>query len=163
MHIFIKNKKLLFNNYNVKCAIGKRGISRKKREGDFKTPKGKFRVLYVLYRKDRVLKLDTSIPKLPIHKNMGWCDDSRSARYNKLIKFPFRFKAEKLFRKDNIYDIILILNYNMNPIIKNKGSAVFIHVARKNYSGTKGCIAIKKIELKKIFLYINKKTSIEIN
>ena len=86
----------------------------------------------------------------------------RSKDYNKLVRFPFKYSAEKLYRKDNIYDIILVLNYNLKPIIKNKGSAIFIHVAKKNYKFTKGCIAIKK-DLKKIVKQINKKTIIKIN
>ena len=93
---------------------------------------------------------------------MGWCDDPKSKQYNKLIKFPFKFSAEKFYRSDNIYDIILTLNFNSNPIIKNKGSAIFIHVAKKYYSHTKGCIALNKIDLKKIIKNINKNTIINI-
>ena len=93
---------------------------------------------------------------------MGWCDDPKSKKYNKLINFPFNFRSERLFRKDNIYDIILILNYNMNPVKKNKGSAIFIHIARKNYSKTRGCVAIKKRELLKIIKNIKNNTKIVI-
>ena len=162
MHILIKNKKLYINHYKVKCAIGKRGISSKKKEGDLKTPKGKFKILYVLYRKDRVPKINTKIPKIQIKKNMGWCDDPKSKKYNKLIRFPLEFSAEKIFRKDNIYDIILVLNYNMNPIVKNKGSAIFIHVAKKNYKKTEGCVALSKIHLLKIVKDIKKNTLVKI-
>ena len=77
---------------------------------------------------------------------MGWCDDPKSRHYNKLVKLPFSYSHEKLFKKENIYDIILVLNYNMNPIKKNKGSAIFIHVAKNNFKRTKGCVAIKKIK-----------------
>ena len=94
---------------------------------------------------------------------MGWCDDPRSKNYNKLIKFPFKYSAEKLYRKDNIYDIILVLNYNSKPIIRNKGSAIFIHVASKNYRFTKGCVAVGKKDLKEIIKTINKKTTINIS
>ena len=93
---------------------------------------------------------------------MGWCDDSRSKKYNKLIKFPFKYSAEKLYRKDNIYDIILVLDFNFNPIRKNKGSAIFIHIAKKNYEGTEGCAAIGKKDLKKILKIINTKTIVKI-
>ena len=118
MHIIIKNKKLTFNNYKVKCAVGKRGIGIKKREGDLKTPKGKFKISYILYRKDRVGNLTSKLKKVVIKKNMGWCNDPKSNDYNKLIRFPFSFTAEKLFKKNNTYDIILVLNYNSNPIKK---------------------------------------------
>ena len=162
MHIIIKNKKLFFNHYKIKCVVGKRGISKKKIEGDFKTPKGSFKILNIFYRKDRVFNLKTNIPKSPIYKNMGWCDDPDSAKYNKLIKFPFSYRAEKLYRSDNIYDIILILNYNIKPTIKNKGSAIFIHVAKKKFSSTKGCVAVAKKELKILIKSITNKTKVKI-
>ncbi len=94
---------------------------------------------------------------------MGWCDDPASKKYNKMVNLPFRTSYERLFRKENIYDIILVLDYNMNPIKKNKGSAIFIHIAKKNYKKTEGCIAIKKIELLKIIkeIKINTKVKIE--
>ena len=91
---------------------------------------------------------------------MGWCDDSNSKQYNKLIKLPSNYKYEKLYKKENVYDIIIVLNYNMNPIIKNKGSAIFIHVAKKNYKKTEGCIAIKKVDLLKIAKNLKKNTTI---
>ena len=93
---------------------------------------------------------------------MGWCDDPRSRKYNKLIKLPFNYSHEKLYKKENIYDIILVLNYNMNPYKKKKGSAIFIHVASKSYEKTKGCIAIKKTELLKIIKKIKKDTKVKI-
>ena len=148
MHIFIKNKKLTCGKYRVKCAVGKRGIGNKKREGDKITPIGKFKIRTILYRKDRMPHFKCKINKLSIKSEMGWCDDPKSKKYNKLIKFPFKGSAEKLYRKDNTYDIILVLDYNMNPIRKGKGSAIFIHVARKNYKSTLGCIAVSKRNLK---------------
>ena len=162
MHILINKKYLTFNNYKVKCVVGKRGIGLKRKEGDFITPKGIYRVKYILYRKDRIKKIQTKIKKIAIRKDMGWCDDPKSKDYNKLIKLPFAYNFEKLFRKENNYDIILILNYNMKPVIKNKGSAIFIHIAKKNYKKTEGCIALKKIHLLKIIKRINKNTTIKI-
>tara|TARA_B100001564_G_scaffold299228_1_gene265609 strand:+ start:143 stop:634 length:492 start_codon:yes stop_codon:yes gene_type:complete len=163
MHIFIKNKKLILDKYRIKCAIGKRGIGNKKREGDKITPKGKFKIKTILYRKDRISNFKSKIKKLSIKKNMGWCDDPNSEKYNKLIKFPFKSHAEKLYRKDNTYDIILVLSYNTNPIRKGKGSAIFIHVAKKNYTNTLGCIGVSKKNLKKIIKKINKSTIVNIN
>jgi L,D-peptidoglycan transpeptidase YkuD (ErfK/YbiS/YcfS/YnhG family) len=163
MHIYIKNKKLSINHYKVKCAVGKRGIGIKRREGDLITPKGKYKIKCIYYRKDRVTNFKSKLPKFPILKDMGWCDDPASKKYNKLVKFPHPFQAEKFYRKDNVYDIVLVLNYNLNPIIKNKGSAIFIHIAKKNYKNTAGCIAISKTHLKKIIKIINKKTIVYIN
>ena len=162
MHILINKKYLTLDNYKAKCALGKRGIGYKRKEGDLITPKGTYKVKYILYRKDRVKKIQTKIKKIAIRKDMGWCDDPKSKDYNKLIKLPYAYSFEKLFRKENNYDIILILNYNMNPVIKNKGSAIFIHIAKKNYKKTDGCIALKKAHLLKIIKRINKNTTIKI-
>jgi len=160
MHIKLKNKKLYFGNYKIKCAIGKRGISRKKSEGDGCTPKGTFKFKYLFYRKDKISKIKSSLRKIPIKKNMGWCDDVKSNFYNKLIKFPFVYSAEKLYRKENIYDVIIIIDYNLKPIVKNKGSAIFLHIAKKNYTPTKGCVAISKKDMKLLLAFINKKTKL---
>ena len=162
MHILIKNKLLYCGNYKVKCAVGKRGIKIKKKEGDLITPKGQFKIKCVLYRKDRIGRLNTKLKKTPIKRNMGWCDDPNSSFYNKLIRFPFKFNAEKLYKRENIYDIILVLDFNMNPIRKNKGSAIFIHIAKKKFTPTKGCVAISKNVLKKILSKINKDCKVRI-
>ncbi|MDC1092516.1 L,D-transpeptidase family protein [Pelagibacteraceae bacterium] len=162
MHILIKNKNLIFKDYKIKCAIGKRGIGKKKKEGDFITPVGVFKIKIILYRKDRVKKLNTILKILPIRKNMGWCNDPRSKKYNKLITIPSTHRHEKLFKKENLYDIILVLNFNMNPVKKNKGSAIFIHVAKKNYENTEGCVAVRKLELLKILKNIKKNTEVKI-
>ena len=162
MHILIKNKKLTINDYRIKCAVGKRGIGKKKKEGDFITPIGVFKIRFLLYRKDRVKKINTTLKKYIITKNMGWCDDPKSNKYNKLITTPFNYRYEKLFKKNNTYDIILVLNYNMSPIKKNKGSAIFIHVAKNNYKSTSGCVAIKKNQLIKILKIIKKNSMVKI-
>jgi L,D-peptidoglycan transpeptidase YkuD (ErfK/YbiS/YcfS/YnhG family) len=135
MHILINKNFLTYNKLKVECAIGKKGIGRKRNEGDLVTPIGLFKIKYVLYRKDKV-KILTKLKKKVIKKNMGWCDDPQSKQYNKLIKLPFKYKYEKLYKRENIYDIILVLNYNMEPVKKNKGSAIFIHVAEKKFKKT---------------------------
>jgi len=91
---------------------------------------------------------------------MGWCDDSKSIKYNKEIKFPFNYGAEKLHRKDKIYDIFINIKYNQSPTVKEKGSAIFLHLAKKNYKPTNGCVAIVKKDFLKILPYINKNTKI---
>ena len=162
MHIFIKNKKLILGDYRIKCAIGKRGIGNKKREGDQITPKGKFKVKSILYRKDRLSHFKSKITKLPIKRDMGWCDDPKSKQYNKLIKLPFKGSFEKLYRKDNTYDIILVLNYNLNPVRKGKGSGS-LYVAKKDFKSTLGCIAVSKKNLLKIVKKISSSTQVNIN
>jgi L,D-peptidoglycan transpeptidase YkuD (ErfK/YbiS/YcfS/YnhG family) len=162
MHIIIKKKYLTFNNYRIKCAIGKRGIGKKKKEGDLITPIGLFKIRFLLYRKDRNIRLITNLKKYVIKRNMGWCDDPKTKKYNKLITTPFKYSYEKLYKKENIYDLILVLNYNMNPVKKNRGSAIFIHIAKNNYSNTAGCIAIKKNHFLKILKDIKSDTSVKI-
>ena len=126
------------------------------------TPKGKYKIKYILYRKDRIKKIDTKIKKIAIKKNMGWCNDSKSKNYNRLIKLPSVYNFEKLFKNNNTYDILIVLDYNMNPTIKNKGSAIFIHIAKKNYKKTEGCIALRKNDLLKIIKKLKKNTVVKI-
>ena len=163
MNIKLKNKFLYFDKYKIKCAIGKRGITSKKVEGDKKTPRGTFRLKSIFYRKDRVSKIKSSLLKKKIKKNMGWCDDVRSKYYNKIINFPFNLSAEKLWLKEKIYDVVVVINYNLKPVIKEKGSAIFLHIAKKNYQSTNGCIAIKKKDMLLLINKINNKTKIIIN
>ena len=162
MHIKLKNKKLYFLDYKIKCAIGKSGISAYKREGDGCTPKGIFKFKCIFYRKDKISKIKTKLKKIVIKKNMGWCDDSRSRKYNQEIKFPFQYNAEKLFKKDRFYDIFINIKYNQNPVKKGKGSAIFLHLTNKKYKPTNGCIAVLKKDLLKVLPHINKKTKISI-
>ena len=145
----------------MKCSVGKKGTGIKKKEGDLITPKGCYELVNIFYRSDRVSELSSKFKLISIKKNMGWCDDPRSRQYNKLIKLPFGYRFEKLYRRDYIYDIILVLNYNMFPAKKNKGSAIFIHIT-KNYKKTLGCIALKKKDFLILLKLINKKTKIQI-
>jgi len=160
MHISLKNKFLYFYNYKIKCSIGKKGLTSKKKEGDFKTPKGKFKFEFLLFRKDRIKEINCKLRKIKIRKNMGWCDDPESSNYNCLVRFPFRKSAEKLFLKKKVYDLILIINFNRNPVVKNKGSAIFLHLADRKFHPTKGCIAIQKDDFIKILPLITKKTKL---
>ena len=163
MHFFLKNNFLYINHYKIKCAIGKRGISKNKKEGDLKTPRGIFKFETLFYRKDRLGNVKANIPKKIIKKNMGWCDDPNSSKYNKLIEFPFKKSAERFFLKKKIYDLILVLNYNRSPIIKNKGSAIFLHVSERHYKPTKGCISVNKKDFMKFLPLITRNTKIIIN
>lgn len=94
---------------------------------------------------------------------MGWCDDPKSNFYNMQIKLPNKYSHEKLYRHDNLYDLVAVLNYNMNPVLKNKGSAIFIHICKKSYKKTAGCITLKKQHLINILSIIKKNTKIKIN
>jgi len=162
MIIVKKNGYLKYKNFKFRCSIGKAGIKTKIKEGDNITPKGTYKILSIYYRKDRVKKFKSSIKKIIIKKKMGWCDDIKSKSYNKQIRLPSKLSHEILYRKDNIYDIVCVINYNTNPILKNKGSAIFLHITKKNYQKTKGCVALKKNHLIKLLSSIKKNTKIKI-
>jgi len=163
MIIINKSGYLKYKDLKFKCALGKSGIGNKKIEGDNITPKGNFKIIKIYYRKDRLKKLSSKFTLTEITKDMGWCDDPKSKKYNQLIKLPTKYSYENLYRKNNIYDLILVLNYNVKPTIKNKGSAIFIHVAKKNYKKTAGCIAIKRDDLIFLTKIISKSTKVQIN
>ena len=164
MTIIIKNKEtLLYDDFKFKCSVGKKGFSKNKKEGDYTTPKGIFRLGNIYYRADRIEKPKSKLKTIAIKKEMGWCDDPKSQFYNKLIKIRKKpkFSYEKLFRKDFKYDLLILIKYNYEKVIKNKGSAIFLHLT-KNYSSTKGCIALQKKDLLILLKIINKKTKIKI-
>ena len=160
--IIVTNKVLKYKNFLYKCAIGKNGITNSKIEGDKCTPTGIYSIEKIYYREDRLSMPKLDFQTIPINKNFGWCDDIRSTYYNKFIKFPFTYSAEFLYREDDIYNIICIISYNINPIIKNKGSAIFLHVANSDYSGTAGCLALKQDDLIELLQNIDLDTRINI-
>jgi L,D-peptidoglycan transpeptidase YkuD (ErfK/YbiS/YcfS/YnhG family) len=162
MQIIIKNKDtLLYDEFKFKCSLGKNGVTSKKIEGDKKTPKGVYSLGPLYFRKDRLSKPQTKIKTIQIKKNLGWCDDTSSKYYNKLIKISKNIKFEKLFRKDKNYDLLVPIKYNTIKPIKKKGSAIFLHLT-KNYKKTQGCVAIKKKDMLILLKLINKKTKIKI-
>jgi L,D-peptidoglycan transpeptidase YkuD (ErfK/YbiS/YcfS/YnhG family) len=163
MIIINKSGYLKYKNLKFRCAVGKAGIAQKKEEGDNITPKGTFKIVKIYYRNDRIKKISSKFRPIKITKEMAWCDDPNSKTYNQLIKLPTKYRHERLYKKNNIYDLIVVLNYNMNPIIKNKGSAIFIHIAKKKYKKTAGCISLKKIHLIKLIKKIEKNTKVIIN
>jgi len=163
MIIINKSGYLKYKDLKFRCSLGKAGIGKKEKEGDKITPKGTYKIVKIYYRNDRVKKIFSDFKLFKIKKNMGWCDDPKSKKYNRLVKLPSKYAYEELHRKDNIYDLVLVLNYNMKPIIKNKGSAIFIHIANKNYKKTAGCIGLKKSHLINIIKKIKKNTKVIIN
>ena len=145
MIIFLKKKHTLqIDNFYFKCCVGKNGITKSKKEGDKKTPKGTFKIEYLYYRADKLDKPETSLRSIKIKKNMGWCDDIKNHKnYNRLIDTNQKLKYEKLYRKDFKYDLLIPIKYNFNKPVIGRGSCIFIHLT-KNYSPTAGCIALNK-------------------
>ena len=160
MNIIINKHFLFYQGYKLKCSIGKMGTTNSKKEGDLSTPKGLFKLGMLYYRKDRIKLINCKIKKKVIKKSMGWCNDTRSKKYNREISFPFRYKSEKLYRSDKVYDIFINIKYNYSPTYKGKGSAIFLHLANKKYKPTKGCVAIQKKDFLKILPLVNNNTKI---
>lgn len=127
------------------CAFGRSGLIDKaqKKEGDGCTPRGRYPIRRIFYRPDRLPMPQCAIKPEPLNPQMGWCDDPLSPHYNQLVSLPFEGSHEKLWRDDHVYDIIVVLGHNDDPVIANSGSAIFFHLSHKNYRPTEGCVAIE--------------------
>jgi L,D-peptidoglycan transpeptidase YkuD (ErfK/YbiS/YcfS/YnhG family) len=162
MTIFVKNKHTLqINEFKFKCCIGKKGSTKNKKEGDKKTPIGTFGIENLYFRKDRKKKPLTLLKCIEIKKDMGWCDDICSKKYNKLFKIEKKIKHEKLKRKDNKYDFLIPIKYNFKKPVTGKGSCIFIHLT-KDYKPTAGCIALKEKDFLIVLKLIKKNSKIKI-
>jgi len=163
MTILVKNKHTLhIDEFKFRCCIGKNGLTKNKREGDKKTPKGTFGIERLYYRKDRLKKPISSLKQVEIKENLGWCDDIYfPKKYNKLIKTEKKIKHEKLKRKDHKYDLLIPIKYNFKKPISGLGSCIFIHLT-KDYKPTAGCIALKKNDFLIMLKLIKKNSKIKI-
>lgn len=132
------------------CALGAGGPVRRKREGDGGTPVAAMRVLAILYRPDRGPRPRAQVPVRPIGTRDGWCDDPRSARYNRPVRLPFGASHERMWRDDHLYDIVFDLGWNRGPIRRGRGSAIFLHAARAGFLPTEGCIAVRRDRLRQL-------------
>lgn len=128
----------------VPCAMGKGGVlpSDQKREGDGASPIGVWPIRYVFYRPDRLQAPETKLPLVALSPDDGWCDAPDHPLYNQRVKLPFETSHEKLWRDDHVYDLIGVLGHNDDPVVPKMGSAVFLHLARPDYSPTEGCVAV---------------------
>ena len=163
MTIFVKNKHTLqIDEFKFRCCIGKKGLTKNKKEGDKKTPKGKFKIENLYFRKDRKEKPSTLLKCIKIKKNMGWCNDIRfPKKYNKLVRIEEEIKNEKLKRKDYKYDFLIPIKYNFKKPVAGLGSCIFIHLT-KDYKPTAGCIALKEKDFLIMIKLIKRNTKIKI-
>lgn len=130
-----------------RCALGSAGVTSRKREGDHASPMGCFTLRRVLFRPDREPAPDTLLPVAPLQPDSGWCDDPASASYNQPVTLPFGARAEKMWRDDALYDLVVVIGHNDAPVVPGCGSAIFLHVARADYAPTEGCIAFARDDL----------------
>ena len=163
MIILLKNKYTIkVDDFFFRCCVGKNGITKIKKEGDLKTPKGTFEIENLYYRKDRIDKPKTKLKCIDIKQNMGWCDDVNfPTKYNKCIKISKKVRHEKLKRKDNKYDLLIPIKYNYKKPIPGLGSCIFIHLT-DNYEPTAGCIALKKKDFLILAKIVKKNSKIKI-
>jgi L,D-peptidoglycan transpeptidase YkuD (ErfK/YbiS/YcfS/YnhG family) len=143
-------------------ALGRGGIRANKFEGDGATPRGRFRLLRLWRRADRMPRPQTRLPVRAIRANDGWCEDPRDRRYNRPIRLADGAPGDRLKRDDHLYDLVIEIDHNTRPRVAKRGSAVFIHVARPGYSPTAGCVAMKVDDLKRLLAWLQPRVSIEI-
>lgn len=136
-----------FGDTSYPCVLGRSGVSDTKSEGDGTTPLGRFALKYVLYRPDRLDAPIIALPTSAIKPNDGWCDSPDDPRYNQPVQHPYGASAEKLWRDDNRYDILVVLGHNDDPIVPGAGSAIFLHVAADDLRPTEGCVAMRYDDL----------------
>lgn len=148
----------------IPCALGKGGISSNKREGDGATPVATMSPLAVYYRGDRRLPglFQTRLPKIRIRQDDGWCDAPDSPRYNRPVRTPYPASHEKMLRDDRLYNVCIVLDWNMQPAIRNRGSAIFMHIARPGMKPTEGCIALQPKDMSRLLPMLSRQTRIRI-
>jgi L,D-peptidoglycan transpeptidase YkuD (ErfK/YbiS/YcfS/YnhG family) len=152
--------KIIAGAFCVPVALGAGGLSYSKREGDRRTPCGRFRVKAILQRLDRMPRL-VSLPGVAdVTKLLGWCDDPGATLYNRPVKLPFKRSHENLFRDDKLYDVIVVLDYNFEPRKRNLGSAIFFHISEESLSPTQGCIAIRVADMRRLVPKLSKDVAI---
>lgn len=126
----------------LRCAVGRGGIAPAKREGDGVTPVGRWPLRRVLYRADRLAEPQTQLACAAIRPDDGWCDDPADPAYNRPVRLPYAASHERMTREDGLYDVVVVLGHNDDPVVPGAGSAIFLHVARDDFGPTEGCVAL---------------------
>jgi L,D-peptidoglycan transpeptidase YkuD (ErfK/YbiS/YcfS/YnhG family) len=143
-------------------ALGRAGIAANKREGDGGTPRGRFRLLRLWWRGDRLPRPRTALPVRRIERDDAWCEDPSDRRYNRPIRRETSAPGDRLWRDDHLYDLFIEIDHNTRPRIAGRGSAVFIHLAREGFLPTAGCVALRGSDLRRLLPRLHKDTVIEI-
>jgi L,D-peptidoglycan transpeptidase YkuD (ErfK/YbiS/YcfS/YnhG family) len=144
------------------CALGRSGLVMDKREGDGATPVGRFPFRRLLYRADRVPRIETRLPVRHIEPSDGWCDDPASADYNRPVRLPHPARHEELWLASHVYDLVVVIGHNDDPVVKGAGSAVFVHLAQPDWSPTAGCIAFRQEDLLAILAQVTTSDAVEV-
>jgi L,D-peptidoglycan transpeptidase YkuD (ErfK/YbiS/YcfS/YnhG family) len=139
--------RLRISTIEMPCVLGRSGTVTIKREGDGGTPAGRMRLVSLCVRRDRLPGPACAVPSRPTGRRDGWCDDPRDGRYNRPVRLPVSASAEALWRQDRIYDVVGILDWNLRPRVRGRGSAIFLHLCRPGLEATEGCIALRRADL----------------
>lgn len=142
--------RLVLEGHVWRAALGRGGIRTDKREGDGATPAGLLQLRRVLYRADRTAIPATTLPREPIGRADGWCDDAGHPDYNRMVHLPHPARCEELWRADGLYDLLAVLGWNDAPVERGRGSAIFLHVARPDHAPTEGCVALAAGDLRDV-------------
>lgn len=144
------------------CALGRGGIGAMKREGDGATPLAAMRPMGVLYRRERrhAALAHTPLATRAIRADMGWCDAPADANYNRPVRLPFRASHERMLRDDTLYDVCVVLDWNVRPRRRGRGSAIFLHLARPGMAPTEGCIAVSLRTMARLLPLLSRHTRI---
>jgi L,D-peptidoglycan transpeptidase YkuD (ErfK/YbiS/YcfS/YnhG family) len=144
----------------IPVALGRGGILANKREGDGGTPRGEFRLLRLWWRADRHPRPQTLLPVRRITGDVAWCEDPRDRRYNRWFRRSAEAPGDRLRRDDHLYDFIIEIDHNSAPRIAGRGSAVFLHLARTNFSPTAGCVSMTKSSMLRLLRRMSPRTRI---
>jgi L,D-peptidoglycan transpeptidase YkuD (ErfK/YbiS/YcfS/YnhG family) len=139
-----RDGRLYWSRGSAAAAVGRAGVKADKREGDGATPAGTYPLVSVLYRNDRITPPMSHLSVRPLAPNDGWVDEPSDAHYNHLVELPYPASAEEMWREDGLYDVVVVIGYNMEPVIPGAGSAIFLHVATPDFAPTAGCVAVSK-------------------
>jgi L,D-peptidoglycan transpeptidase YkuD (ErfK/YbiS/YcfS/YnhG family) len=126
----------------TRAACGRGGVRADKREGDGASPEGTFPLLHGYYRPDRIARPASGLVMTALRPDDGWVDDPADPNYNRPVKLPYPASHEEMWLTDGVYDLVVVIGYNTAPVVPGRGSAIFLHVARPDFSPTAGCIAI---------------------
>lgn len=146
----------------IPVALGPAGIRHDKREGDGATPAGIWHPRQVRWRADHGLRPTTQLPVQATRRDDGWCDDPTDGRYNRPVRLPFAPSHEEMWRKDGLYDLVVVLDHNARPRKARRGSAVFLHLAREGFEPTAGCIAFRRADLRRLLAIFTPRTRIKV-
>lgn len=151
---------LAIGSLHLPVALGRGGVRANKREGDTATPRGRFRLVRLWWRADRLARPRTLLPVRPIHRNDAWCETPTDRRYNRPFRARTNVDGDRLWRADDLYDLIIEIDHNTRPRVAGRGSAVFVHVARARLAPTAGCLGLARDQLRRILHRIGPKTRI---